>query len=89
MTTAPRWRWKSLAEQHGIAISRETLRQWLIEAKLWRSRRAQVKQVHVWRTRRARFGELVQWDCASRKYIAREKPKNQQHPDRRFTMGVQ
>jgi hypothetical protein len=50
---------EELAEQHGIAISRETLRQWLIEAKLWRARRAQVEQAHVWRARRARYGELV------------------------------
>src|SRR5215469_15784235 len=32
---------EELAEQHGIRISRETLRQWLIEAQLWRRRRAQ------------------------------------------------
>jgi len=30
---------EELAEQHGIEISRETLGQWLIEAKLWRPRR--------------------------------------------------
>ena len=35
---------EELAEQHGIAISRETLRRWLIEAKLWRRRRARVEQ---------------------------------------------
>src|SRR6516165_9431929 len=35
---------EELAEQHGIRISRETLRQWLIEAKLWRRRRAR----HTW-----------------------------------------
>jgi hypothetical protein len=38
---------EELAGQHGIAISRETLRQWLIEAKLWRRQRARVEQVHV------------------------------------------
>ena len=31
---------EELAEQHGIAISGETLRKWLIAAKLWRARRA-------------------------------------------------
>jgi len=55
---------EELAEQHGIAISRETLRKWLIEAKLWRARRARVEQAHLWRARRARYGELVQWDAA-------------------------
>jgi hypothetical protein len=34
---------EELAEQYGITISRETLRQWLIEAKLWRARRARVE----------------------------------------------
>jgi len=33
---------EELAEQYGIAISLETLRQWQIEAKLWRARRARV-----------------------------------------------
>jgi len=55
---------EELAEQHGIRVSRETLRQWLIEAKLWRRRRARVEQAHVWRARRARYGELVQWDTS-------------------------
>ena len=40
---------EELAEQHGVAMSRETLWKWLIEAKLWRARRA-------------RYGELLQWD---------------------------
>jgi transposase-like protein len=60
---------EELAEQHGIAISRETLRQWLIEAKLWRARRARVEQAHVWRARRARYGELVQWDTSEHDWL--------------------
>jgi hypothetical protein len=55
---------EELAEQHGVAMSRETLRKWLIEAKLWRARRARVEQAHVWRARRARYGELLQWDTS-------------------------
>src|SRR5207245_5003656 len=49
---------EELAEQHGITLSRETLRKWLIETKLWRARRARVEQAHVWRARRARDGGL-------------------------------
>src|SRR5437870_13333987 len=52
---------EELAEQHGIAISRETLRQWLIEAKLWKPHRARVEQAHVWRARRAGYCDGVQW----------------------------
>ena len=60
---------EELAEQHGIRISRETLRQWLIEAKLWRRRRARVEHIHVWRPRRARYGELVQWDTSEHDWL--------------------
>ncbi len=60
---------EELAEPYGIAISRETLRQWLIEAKLWRARRARVEQAHVWRARRARYGELVQWDTSEHDWL--------------------
>src|SRR5215472_9197183 len=60
---------EELAEQHGIQVSRETLRQWLIEAKLWRRRRARVEPAHVWRARRARYGELVQWDSSEHDWL--------------------
>src|SRR5215831_7229189 len=45
---------EELAEQHRIKVSRETLRQWLIKAQLWRRRRVRIEQAHVWRARRAR-----------------------------------
>lgn len=60
---------EELAEDYGITISRESLRQWLIEAKLWRVRRAGVEQAHVWRARRARYGELVQWDTSEHDWL--------------------
>jgi len=60
---------EELAEQHGIQVSRETLRQWLIAAKLWRRRRARIEQAHVWRARRARYGELVQWDTSEHDWL--------------------
>jgi transposase-like protein len=60
---------EELAERHGIHISRETLRHWLIEAKLWRPRRARVERAHVWRARRARYGELVQWDTSEHNWL--------------------
>ena len=60
---------EELAQDYGIIISRESLRQWLIEAKLWRVRRARVEQAHVWRPRRARYGELVQWDTSEHAWL--------------------
>jgi len=60
---------EELAEDYGIVISRESLRQWLIEAKLWRVRRRRVERAHVWRPRRARYGELVQWDTSEHDWL--------------------
>jgi biotin operon repressor len=53
-----------LAKKHRIEVSRETVRQWMIEAKLWRARKQHVEKIHEWRPRRSRFGELVQWDTS-------------------------
>ncbi len=58
-----------LAEGHGIAVSRETLRGWMIAAQLWRPRRARVERVHTWRLRRSQWGELVQWDTSEHDWL--------------------
>src|SRR5216117_2708467 len=47
-----------LRDKHGIEASKETVRQWMMRAKLWRGKKAKVKGVHTWRPRRSRFGEL-------------------------------
>jgi hypothetical protein len=46
-----------LARKHKIEVSRETVRQWMIEAKLWRARKQHVEKIHQWRPRRSRYGE--------------------------------
>lgn len=53
---------EKLAELHGIQLVRETLRQWMITAGLWKDRRARLKPVHQPRYRRDRVGELIQID---------------------------
>jgi transposase len=58
-----------LCEFHGIEVSKETLRQWMIGGKLWRAKTEKVKKVHVWRPRRSRFGELVQWDTSDHDWL--------------------
>jgi hypothetical protein len=60
---------EELAEDYGIQVNRETLRQWLMEAKLWRARRSRIERVHLWRPRRARYGELVQWDSSEHHWL--------------------
>jgi transposase len=58
-----------LRSKHGIAASRETVRQWMMRAKLWRGQKQKPPQVHVWRPRRSRFGELVQWDTSDHDWL--------------------
>jgi DNA-binding Lrp family transcriptional regulator len=58
-----------LAKKHDIDVSRETLRQWMIEAKLWRARKQRVEKIHEWRPRRSRVGELVQWDTSDHDWL--------------------
>lgn len=53
---------EKLEEVHRIEISVETLRLWMIEAKLWRGKIRRRAKPHPMRERRPRFGELVQID---------------------------
>ena len=58
-----------LAKRDGIAVSQETLRQWLIEAGVWRPKKRRVEAVHAWRPRRSCRGELVQWDTSEHDWL--------------------
>lgn len=58
-----------LDHKHGIEASKETVRQWMMRAKLWRGKRQKLKQVHTWRPRRSRCGELVQWDTSEHNWL--------------------
>ena len=69
----------TLAAEHlaraGIEVSRETLRQWMTAAALWRPRWQKVAAVHVWRQRRAAFGELVLMDTSEHAWLEERGPK--------------
>jgi len=66
-----------LREEDGIAISKETLRQLLTEAGLWRAKRRRAEEVHVWRPRRSCRGELVQWDTSEHDWLEGRGPRLQ------------
>src|SRR5437764_15477163 len=53
-----------LAELHGIHLGRETIRQWMMAAELWKDRRQRLRPVHQPRYRRDCIGELIQIDCS-------------------------
>jgi hypothetical protein len=58
-----------LAKDHDIRIGRETLRQIMKQAGLWRAHKQKIKHVHVWRPRRNCRGELVQWDTSEHDWL--------------------
>jgi transposase len=64
-----------LGKQHGIAVSRETVRAWMTEARLWRPKEQAPGTVHTWRERRARCGEMVQWDTSEHDWLEGRGPK--------------
>ena len=53
---------EKLAELHGIRLARETIRQWMMAAGLWKDRRQRMQPVHQPRHRRDCVGELIQID---------------------------
>jgi hypothetical protein len=57
-----------LAQKHGLKVSRETLRGWMIEAGLWLSRQ-QRRRFHQPRLRREALGELVQIDGSEHRWF--------------------
>jgi DNA-binding Lrp family transcriptional regulator len=65
----PQFASEELREKHGIAVSKETVRKWMMAGKLWRGKQGKVRQVHTWRPRRSRFGELVQWDTSEHDWL--------------------
>ena len=60
---------EQLAKRHRIQLSDETLRRWMIEAGLWKSKSRKLDEVHCWRPRRSGFGELVQWDTSEHDWL--------------------
>ena len=58
-----------LHQLHRITVSKETLRQWMAKAGLWKAGHRQVGEVHQWRPRRSRSGELVQWDTSTHEWL--------------------
>jgi transposase len=65
---------EQLAKQHQIQVGKETLRGWMIEAGLWKSKSRRLQEVHCWRPRRSAFGELVQWDTSEHDWLEGRGP---------------
>src|SRR5918998_4457822 len=59
---------ETLAQRHGLRVSRETLRKWMIDAGLWLSRKRR-RRFHQPRLRREALGELVQIDGSEHRWL--------------------
>ncbi len=64
-----------LGEKHGVVVSKESVRQILMEAGVWKRKRRRVEEVHVWRARRPCWGEMVQWDSSEHDWLEGRGPK--------------
>lgn len=53
---------EKLADVHGLSLSRETLRHWMMAEGLWADRKQRLRPVHQPRNRRGCVGELIQID---------------------------
>jgi hypothetical protein len=66
---------EKLLELDGITVSRETIRQLQIGAKLWKPKRRRVRRVFQTRERRPRFGELIQIDGSPHAWFEGRGPR--------------
>jgi transposase len=66
---------EKLVEHHGVAVSTETLRQWMIDAGLWVPRSQRPRRAHQPRPRRSCLGELVQIDGCEHAWFEDRGPK--------------
>jgi len=73
---------KVILERHDVDVSRETLRNWMVEADLWLSRK-QRRTFHQPRLRRESYGELVQIDGSEHRWF---EGRGDSHITHRTTM---
>jgi transposase len=66
---------EKLVEQHGLDISRETLRHWMIDAGFWIPRAQRARRAHQPRYRRSCLGELIQIDGCEHAWFEDRGPK--------------
>jgi Winged helix-turn helix len=66
---------EKLAQAHGLRVSRETLRGWMLADGLWLDRRRRLPSPHQPRRRRDCLGELVQIDGSEHAWFEDRGPK--------------
>lgn len=65
---------ETLREAHGIDVSRELIRRWMLETGMRKVRKRKGARVHQPRDRRPRFGELIQIDGSPHEWFEDRGP---------------
>lgn len=65
---------EKLEDWHGLKLSVETLRLWMIESHLWYPKVSRKKPSHIPRERRPCFGELIQADGSHHYWFGKDRP---------------
>jgi len=71
----PKFAAEKLTEKHGIRVSKETLRQWMVDWGLWKAKRQKEARIHPQRDRRECYGELTQIDGSPHPWFEDRGPK--------------
>lgn len=71
----PTFACEKLREIHGLALSAETLRKWMVEEGLWRERRRKIVRIYQRRQRRLCYGELIQIDGSPHDWFEGRGPR--------------
>lgn len=66
---------EKLSEDHGIALSVETVRKQMMAHGYWKARRGAVSRAHPMRERRSRCGELIQIDGSPHDWFEGRSPR--------------
>ena len=66
---------EKLLEYHQIKISKETARQWMIDARIWKAHQKRIPRLHPSRERRPCEGELVQLDGSDHDWFEGRGPR--------------
>ncbi|MFD0917984.1 ISNCY family transposase [Pseudahrensia aquimaris] len=71
----PTFALEKLAEDHDITVSKQTLRKWMTDAGIWKTRKERRSRVYQPRNRRDCFGELIQIDGSHHWWFEDRGPK--------------
>lgn len=71
----PTFACEKLREIHGLSLSAETLRKWMVEEGLWRERRRKIARIYQRRQRRPCYGELIQIDGSPHDWFEGRRPR--------------